>query len=66
MSDIAVRANINVEKLYEFPIIAHSHEKMEAIVTTLNARLAGIQAVNLIRDEAQQSITQTLNHIWEI
>lgn len=65
MSDVALQANINVDKLESFPIEIHRPEKAHAIVADLNRNLAGVEASQALRKEAERTMQQTLNRIWE-
>ena len=65
MSDVALQANINVEKLEDFPIQTHSPDRAAEIVAALNAQLATIEAVEELRLQSENAIRQFLNRIWE-
>jgi type I restriction enzyme M protein len=65
MSDVALQANINVEKLESFPIQIHSPHRAAEIVSTLNAKLAAVEAVERLKADAETTIAEALNRIWE-
>jgi len=65
MSDLAIQANINVEKLEAFTIEIHCPERAETIVSTLNAQLAAVEAVERLRVDSESVMKAALNRIWE-
>jgi type I restriction enzyme M protein len=65
MSDVALQANINVEKLESFTIEIHSPRRADEIVTLLNAQLEAVESVERLRADSEAIIKETLNRIWE-
>jgi len=65
MSDVALQANINIEKLENFPIEIHNPQRACDIVSTLNAQLAAVDAVGRLRVDSESVIENILNRIWQ-